>query len=361
MTTIAQRADRPGVITTLRLGTRCSALATAQSRMVAAGIETASALAGHPVRVELVEVPTAGDVSRAPLSSFAGVGVFVSALREALIDGRVDLAVHSLKDLPTAAYPGLTLAAVPVREAFHDALVTRGSGGLAGLPEGARVGTGSPRRAAQLRGLLPGVKILDIRGNVDTRLRMVYEGQLDAVVLALAGLRRLGRQAEVSEILAPAMMLPAPGQGALGVECRADDTAVLATVAPLDHAHTRAAAVAERALLARLEAGCAAPLGALAEVVTGGVTDLLTLQAVVAEPEATVVFRRVATGPVDAPEELGHRLADALLADGAGRLIAAASSSPARDPATAALSPQTDHGSVAQYEPGQYPAGEGDL
>lgn len=371
MTAVVPRADRPEAITTLRLGTRRSALAIAQSRTVAAGIETASVRAGHPVRVELVEVTTTGDVSQGSLSSFDGVGVFVSTLREALVDGRVDLAVHSLKDLPTAPYPGLALAAVPVREAVHDVLVTHGGGGLAELPDGALVGTGSPRRAAQLRGLLPGVKIVDIRGNVDTRLRMVHDGELDAVVLALAGLRRLGREAEVSEVLAPTVMLPAPGQGALGVECRADDATVQSALAPLDHAPTHRAVLAERALLARLDAGCAAPLGALAEVVpatgtaaaagTAGLTDLLTLQAVVIDPEASVVFRRVVTGPVGAPEELGHRLAAALLADGAGRLVATASSPRIRYPAVHACSSQTDHGSVVHHWPDQYPAGEGDL
>jgi hydroxymethylbilane synthase len=352
MTATTGRAETPAAITTLRLGTRRSALAIAQSRMVAAGIEAAAVLTGHPVRVELVEVTTAGDVSLAPLSSFGGVGVFVSTLREALLDGRVDLAVHSLKDLPTAPYPGLVLAAVPVREAPNDVLVTPDGRGLARLPDGARVGTGSPRRAAQLRAALPGVKIVDIRGNVDTRLRMVTEGELDAVVLALAGLRRLGRDSEASEVLPPTVMLPAPGQGALGLECRAEDATVLAALAPLDDPHTRAAVTAERALLARLEAGCAAPLGVLAEVTASGTGDLLTLQAVAADVDALVVLRRAASGPADRPEELGHRLADELLADGADRLVAAASPPLTPDPADAG---QTSSGQT------RTPAGEGDL
>lgn len=371
MTAMTPQAGMPGAITTLRLGTRRSALATAQSRLMAAGIEAASVVTGRPVRVELVEVTTHGDVSTAPLSSFGGVGVFVSSLREALLDGRVDLAVHSLKDLPTAPFPGLTLAAVPVREAFNDVLVTHDGCGLAGLPPGARVGTGSPRRAAQLRRILPGVKIVDIRGNVDTRLRMVAEGELEAVVLALAGLRRLGRDGEVSDVLPPAVMLPAPGQGALGIECRADDATVLAALAPLDHAPTRAAVTAERALLARLEAGCAAPLGALAEVTPADATrgggdgkpDLLTLQAVVADLDAAVVLRRVATGPADRPEELGHRLAEQLLADGAGRLVAAASAPLAPDPPAPddAGPQQTDLGPAGSTDRTTTPAGEGDL
>jgi hydroxymethylbilane synthase len=382
MTATTPQAGMPGAITTLRLGTRRSALATAQSRLMAAGIEAASVLTGRPVRVELVEVTTHGDVSTAPLSSFGGVGVFVSSLREALLDGRVDLAVHSLKDLPTAPFAGLALAAVPVREAFNDVLVTHDGCGLAELPPGARVGTGSPRRAAQLRRVLPGVKIVDIRGNVDTRLRMVAEGELEAVVLALAGLRRLGRDGEVSDVLPPSVMLPAPGQGALGIECRADDVTVLAALAPLDHAPTRAAVTAERALLARLEAGCAAPLGALAEVTPADATtgggghgrpDLLTLQAVVADLDAAVVLRRVITGPADRPEELGHRLAEQLLADGAGRLVAAASAplapdqlvpdQPAPDqPGQDDASPQqTDLGPAGSAGRTTTPAGEGDL
>lgn len=352
MTATTGRAEIPAAITTLRLGTRRSALATAQSRMVAADLEAAAVLSGHPVRVELVEITTAGDVSPAPLSSFGGVGVFVSTLREALLDGRIDLAVHSLKDLPTAPFPGLALAAVPVREAPNDVLVTADGRGLAQLPDGARVGTGSPRRAAQLRAALPGVKIVDIRGNVDTRLRLVTEGELDAVVLALAGLRRLGRDGEASEVLPLTVMLPAPGQGALGLECRAEDATVLAALAPLDDPRTRAAITAERALLARLEAGCAAPLGALAEVTASGAGDLLTLQAVAADVDALVVLRRAASGPADRPEELGHRLADELLANGADRLVAEASPPLAPDPADAG---QTSSGQT------RTPAGEGDL
>lgn len=360
MTTTTAAAGVPGAITTLRLGTRRSVLATTQSRLVAGWIEEAGLLAGIPIKVELVEVTTPGDVSKAPLSSFGGVGVFVSALREALVERRVDLAVHSLKDLPTAPFPGLTLAAVPVREEPYDVLVTADGRGLADLPEGARIGTGSPRRAAQLRAAVPGVKVVDIRGNVDTRLRLATEGELDAVVLALAGLRRLGWADKVSEVLPPTVMLPAPGQGALAIECRADDAAVLAAVAPLDHPQTRAAVTAERALLARLEAGCAAPLGALARMTAAATGDLLTLQAVVADVDAVVVLRRATGGPADRPEELGHRLADELLADGAGRLVAAASPPLAPDqPFPADDAGQTDAG---QTDSGQTstPAGEGD-
>lgn len=367
MTATTPQVGVAAAITTLRLGTRRSALAITQSRLVAGWIEDVSTLAGCPVKVELVEITTSGDVSREPLSSFGGVGVFVSALREALLDGRVDLAVHSLKDLPTAPFPGLTLAAVPQREAPDDVLVTADGRGLAELPEGARVGTGSPRRAAQLRAAVPGVKVVDIRGNVDTRLRLVTEGELDAVVLALAGLRRLGREGEVSDVLSPAVMLPAPGQGALGIECRADDATVLAALAPLDDPDTRAAVTAERTLLARLEAGCSAPLGALAQVTPTGTGDLLTLQAVVTDVEAVVVLRRAVTGPAECPEELGHRLAEQLLADGAGRLVAASQASAvspplAPDPPVPADRPaQTDRTGPTDSGRTGAPAGEGDL
>ncbi len=306
---------------TLRLGTRRSALALAQSRQVASWIEAATARAGRPLRIELVEVTTDGDVSRAPLASFGGVGVFVSALRTALLDGRVDLAVHSLKDLPTAPAEGLALAAVPVREDPRDALVARDGLGVLDLPAGARVGTGSPRRAAQLRALGRGLDVVDLRGNVDTRLAQVTEGRLDAVVLALSGLRRLGRTELITEILDPELMLPAPGQGALAVECRDDDTPVLAGLRALDDGPSRAAVLAERALLAAVEAGCSAPLGALGELSDGK----LELRAVVASVDGTRRLRRSDfAAPGEGPEDLGRRLAAELLAEGAGDLVAAA-------------------------------------
>src|SRR3954466_1284526 len=206
--------------TLLRLGTRRSPLALTQSRWVAERIEKASADAGSPVRVELVEIVTRGDTSAAPLASFGGVGVFVSRLREALLAGEVDIAVHSLKDLPTAPAEGLVVAAVPIREDPRDVLVARDGLTLGELPAGARIGTGSPRRAAQLRALGLGLDVVAVRGNVDTRLRDVAEGKLDGVLLARPGLPRLGRLDEATEVLDPLLMLPAPGQGALAVECR---------------------------------------------------------------------------------------------------------------------------------------------
>jgi hydroxymethylbilane synthase len=314
----------------LRLGTRRSPLARTQSQWVADRIEKAAADDGEAVRVELVDVVTHGDTSSAPLASFGGVGVFVSRLREALVAGQVDLAVHSLKDLPTAPAPGLVLAAVPVREDPRDVLVARDGLTLAQLPAGARVGTGSPRRAAQLRafGLASGrqLEVVDVRGNVDTRLRLVTDGRLDAVVLARAGLARLGRLDEASEVLDPAVMLPAPGQGALAVECRAGDTpqdlAVLAAVRPLDDPGTRAAVTAERRVLAAVEAGCSAPLGALAEMVDGDPRRLLSIRAVAVAVDGSVTLRRSLTGPVEDPEGLGNALAALLVEDGAGGLVA---------------------------------------
>ena len=315
----------------LRLGTRRSALALTQSRWVAERIEKASADAGSPVRVELVEIVTHGDTSTAPLASFGGVGVFVSRLREALLAGDVDVAVHSLKDLPTSPATGLVLAAIPQREDPRDVLVARDGLTLGELPAGARIGTGSPRRAAQLRALGLGLEVVGVRGNVDTRLRLVAEGSLDAVVLARAGILRLGRSAEATEVLDPLLMLPAPGQGALAVECRDPEVAgersrradelVLAAVRPLDDSATRVAVTAERRLLAALEAGCAAPLGALAEVVDGESGPELSLRAVAAAVDGSVTLRRSLTGAVDDPGALGNALAALLVEDGAADLV----------------------------------------
>lgn len=243
----------------LRLGTRGSALASTQAGWVAEGLRRSGQ------DVELVEVRTEGDVNRGPLTQIGGTGVFVSSLRAALRSGDIDLAVHSLKDLPTTPEPDLVVAAVPVREDPRDVLISRSGHPLAQLPPGALLGTGSPRRAAQIALVAPRVRIVDIRGNVGTRIEKVRSGEVDAVVLAAAGLRRLGRMHEASEILGFDQMLPAPGQGALAVECRAPDHDVLARCAALDDTVTRVATGAERAVLRRLEAGCTAPIGALAQ------------------------------------------------------------------------------------------------
>jgi hydroxymethylbilane synthase len=244
----------------LRLGTRGSALALAQSQSVADAVRAAT---GRDV--ELVEIVTSGDRSAAPVQRL-GQGVFVSALRDALLAKEIDFAVHSYKDLPTAPADGLSIPAVPHRADPRDALVARDGLALAELPPGAVVGTGAVRRIAQLNALGRGLKVVPIRGNVDTRLGKV--GELDAVVLASAGLARLGRLAEATELLDPALMLPAPAQGALAVECRTEDDELVGILSGLDHAPTRAAVIAERALLAALEAGCSAPVAALATVGT---------------------------------------------------------------------------------------------
>ncbi|SDU10110.1 hydroxymethylbilane synthase [Jiangella alkaliphila] len=304
--------------TPLRLGTRRSALALVQAGYVR---DRLSAL-GH--EVELVEITTKGDVSMAPLDTIGGTGVFVTALREALLDGRVDLAVHSLKDLPTAPADGLVLAAVPEREDPRDVLCARDGYKLSDLPVGARVGTGSPRREAQIRALGLGIEIVGLRGNVDTRLGKVADGTLDGVVLARAGLARLGRLDSVTEVLDPMQVLPAPGQGALGIECRAADTELVQTLGALDDPATRAAVTAERTLLAVLEAGCTAPVGAYAEAAEGESGLELYIRAVVAARDGSVSIRKSATGPLGGAEQIGRDLAHELLADGAGAVVDAA-------------------------------------
>ena len=300
----------------LRLGTRRSVLARTQAQGVA---DDVSVRTGR--EVQLVEILTHGDVSREPLAVIGSTGVFVSALREALIAERVDLAGHSLKDLPTADPEGLLLAAVPAREDPRDALVARDDLRLAELPAGARVGTGSPRRAAQLRALGYGLEVVAIRGNVDTRLRFVAEGKLDAIVLARAGLARLDRLDAVTEVLDPLQMLPAPGQGALAVECRDGDGETVALLARLDDATARAAVTAERTLLRVLEAGCSAPVGAYAEVVEGEERPELYLRGVVASVDGAASVRLSTTGPVDDAAGVGQRLAAQLLAEGAGDMM----------------------------------------
>lgn len=302
----------------LRLGTRASALATTQSGLVAGMVE---ATLGR--EVELVEVSTEGDRSAAPLAQMGGTGVFVSALRDALLDGHVDLAVHSLKDLPTTPADGIALAAVPPREDPRDVIVARDGLTLGELPVGSRLGTGSPRRVSQLAALGLGLELQGIRGNVDTRIGKVRSGEVDAIVLARAGLARLGRLDEVTEVLDPLQMLPAPGQGALAIECRSGDTELVAALARLDDPATRAAVTAERAVLSTLEAGCSAPLGALAEVVEGEDGEELWLRAVVLSEDGGLSVRMSATGPVAEAAQIGTRLASDMLAEGAADLMEA--------------------------------------
>jgi hydroxymethylbilane synthase len=289
----------------IRLGTRRSKLATTQSEIVADRLRAL----GH--EVELVLITTAGDVNRAPIEQIGGTGIFVSALRDALLSHEIDIAVHSLKDLPTQPVAELVIGAIPVREDPRDVLVARDGLTLGELPPGALIGTGAARRVAQLDALGLGVECTGIRGNVDTRIALVTEGKLDAVVLARAGLSRLGRLAEVTETLDPIQVLPAPGQGALAVECRSDDTDVLAALAPLDDPATRAAVTAERQMMATLEAGCTAPVGALAEVVEGEDGPELWLRGALGQDDG--VRRLSANGPVDDPVALGKALANELL------------------------------------------------
>jgi hydroxymethylbilane synthase len=312
--------------TVLRIGTRASALARVQTGQVAAAL-------GVPV--EIVPIVTVGDRSAAALTQIGGTGVFVSALREALLDGRIDAAVHSYKDLPTVPAEGIVVAAVPTREDPREALVARGGLSVGQLPMGARVGTGSPRRTAQLRALGLGLEIVPVRGNIDTRLAKVARGDLDAVVLALAGLMRLGRAAEISQVLDPIQLLPAPAQGALAIECRAGDNAACSALSALDDAGSRATVTAERALLAALQGGCAAPIGALA-VITNDCTgrpELLLRANVTAADGSTAIWLSAAGAPA-AAEEVGARLAADLLARGAGQLMDTMCTLPSQAPAS---------------------------
>jgi hydroxymethylbilane synthase len=314
---------------TLRLGTRRSPMAVAQSGEVARLITRRTGR-----QVELVGITSFGDVSREHLTQIGGTGVFVSSLREHLLRGEVDLAVHSLKDLPTGAAEGITLAAVPPRDDPRDALVGAGGAKLADLPPGARIGTGSPRRARQLLLLRSDITCVPVRGNANTRVAKVRDGEFDAVVLAYAGLARIGLTDLVTEIFEPDAMVPAPGQGALAVECRTADAGLAELLAAADHAPTRAAVTAERSLLAALEAGCSAPVGAYA---TGRETLHLHGIAIGQREEsaavtpgleetagcATMVVRERAEGPAARAAGLGRELAARMLARGAARLMGA--------------------------------------
>lgn len=303
----------------IRIGTRGSLLARTQSQTIADALTAA----GHPA--ELVIIKTAGDASAAPVTEI-GVGVFTTAIRVALRNNEVDVAVHSYKDLPTAPENDLTIAAVPPRVDPRDALVARDGMVLGELPPGSVIGTSAPRRAAQLRALGLGLEIRPLRGNLDSRLGKVASGELDAVVVARAGLVRIGRTDVVSEALEPVVMLPAPAQGALAVECRSDDAELVRILAELDDQSTRAAIEAERAVLAALEAGCTAPVGAIAEVVEsidedGRIFAELSLRAAVAAEDGSDVIRASAVGPVDRAVQLGKDLAAELLELGAGDLV----------------------------------------
>ena len=296
----------------LRLGTRGSALALHQSGAVAREV---TARSGR--EVEIMPVVTAGDASSRPIEQLGTTGVFVTAVREALLAGEVDFVVHSFKDLPTEPAPGLVVAAVPPREDVRDGLVTDGgTTTLDGLPWGARIGTGAPRRVMQLRACRPDLVVRPLRGNVDSRVQWVRRGELEGVLVAMAGLCRLG-QAGLATPLPVGEVLPAPAQGALALECRADDAVTLRHLAALDDPATRVAVIAERTVLADLRAGCSAPVAALAEVGTRSVT----LVAAVGSPDGVTVIRKSASAPRLAARDAGHRVAARLLAAGAEELV----------------------------------------
>jgi hydroxymethylbilane synthase len=306
----------------LRLATRGSTLALAQSRLVVDGLQAA----WPELRVELVTVVTEGDRRRdVPAATLGGKGIFTAAVQQAVLDGRADLAVHSAKDLPAAQVPGLVLAAVPRRDDPRDVLVGRQVlAGLDDLEPGARVGTGSPRRVALLHWLRPDLELVPLRGNVDSRVRRVHAGELDAVVLAAAGLRRLGLAGAAAVPLDPEAFTPAPGQGTLAVEAREDDTAALGLLGALTHRPSRVALRAERAFLRRLGGSCTLPAGALAggpggsspaSRTAGDVADHgpLEIQGFLSALDGKGLVRERLRGPADDPEGLGRTLADRLL------------------------------------------------
>jgi hydroxymethylbilane synthase len=304
----------PPLPAAVALGTRGSALARAQTELVAALLAAARPEAALSTQV----LSTAGDrtqESGEPLPEIGGKGLFTAELERALLEGEIDVAIHSLKDLPTEDAAGVVVGAVTSREDVRDCLVARSAGSLADLPDGALVGTSSLRRSAQLAALRPDLEIRSIRGNVDTRIRKVEAGEYDAALLAAAGIRRLGLEDAVAEWLSPETMLPAPGQGALAIQCRADDVAMRTLLADLDDPAARAETTAERAFLEALGGGCAAPVAALAVTTT---TPRVRLQGLVASVDGRDVVRVRGEGD---PVEIGARLAQEALSLGADRIL----------------------------------------
>ncbi len=299
-------------MTVIRIGTRGSALALAQTEWVKRRLEQHD----REIRAEIVRIKTSGDRFLTSPTLALGKGIFVKEIEDALLEKKIDLAVHSMKDLPTVATPGLTIAAVPERQDARDALVVRSRASLSDLPRGAKIGTGSLRRRAQVLNRRPDLSVAPIRGNVDTRLRKMDAGEVDALVMAAAGLNRLGLAERIGEYLAPDVCLPAPAQGALAVQARDGDHAVN-IVAFLRHAPTMLAVAAERALLEALGGGCQLPVGALGSV-SG---DVLHLSAVVADPDGRKILRDEHSGPREAAEHIGVELAERLLSRGASRLL----------------------------------------
>jgi hydroxymethylbilane synthase len=301
---------------TLLVGTRGSRLALQQTEIALAALKAAVPEANFEVQT----IRTAGDQSTASLSEIGGRGVFVIELERALLEREIDIAVHSLKDLPTEETPGLAIASILAREDPRDALVSRTGVPLADLPEGAVVGTGSPRRAAQLVALRRDIRVADIRGNVDTRIRKVETGEYDAVVLAAAGLARLGWQKRASQLFDYEQMLPAPGQGALAIQVRTEDAATFATVLKVEHAQTRVAVTAERAFEKRLGGGCQAAIAALAMVLDD---ERIRLSGLVGDPEGGLIFRKEIDGTLIDPASTGLLLAEMLMEQGAAALLEA--------------------------------------
>jgi hydroxymethylbilane synthase len=300
----------------LILGTRGSKLALRQAHLAAGALRREA----PDLELEVQTVTTRGDGQRdAPPASLGGAGVFVKKLEAALLDGRIDLAVHSMKDLPSQMSDGLVIAAVPRREDPRDALLAREAASLATLPRGARVGTSSPRRRAQLLHLGPALDVCELRGNLDTRLRRLAEGRYDAIVLAAAGLRRLHLEHHITELLPFETMLPAVGQGALAIQTRADAQALRARLAALDHPESRAAVTAERAFLRRVAGGCHVPVAAHASVTNGD----LTIAGCIASPDGVGRVRGRAAGLAWDAESLGLELAERLLDEGGHALLAA--------------------------------------
>ena len=296
----------------LRVATRASALALWQANWVA------SHLRGFGATVELVEITTGGDKNQSSSLSELGIqGAFTKEVQIAVLGGSADVAVHSLKDLPTEPLDGLIIAAIPARASCSDVLITSSGKALSELPSGARVGTGSLRRQAQLLLLRSDLAILPIRGNVDSRLRKLAAGEFDALVLAAAGLDRLGLVDQVTEELAPPRMLPAPGQGALAIECRRRDAELRSLLRRLDDPATRAATDGERMMLSKLHAGCSAPVGAWGRIENGA----LHLDGLVASPDGRLHLTASATGPLANASSLGRNVADQLLAQGAHEII----------------------------------------
>ena len=298
----------------LRLGTRASLLAQWQANWVTGQLRQ------RGLEIELIQITTSGDQQQAAAGPLAGTGIFTKEIQRELLDGRIDLAVHSLKDLPTEVVPGLALTAVPERAPVADVLVSDRFDSLEQLPPGAVVGTGSLRRRAQLLNHRHDLEMRDIRGNVDTRLRKLREGHYEAVILAQAGLDRLGLTQHITQILPLGLMLPAVGQGALGIETRADDMAAREALGCLDHPPTHAAVQAERALLAALHGGCMAPIAAWGRI--EGEQFVLTGR--VLDPAGTRKLEATQTARAEDAESLGRSVANVLLEQGAAALIAEA-------------------------------------